>query len=91
MIDKYVELLLFVTLIATISLAFFTRRKKKEELYSLFRILFVLLSIHVFALMLLFYCKDIFINQEDLLFIDGISYISTCNLPVILYFIALKY
>ena len=91
MIDKYVELLLFVTLIATISLAFFTRRKKKEELYSLFRILFVLLSIHVFALMLLFYCKDIFANQEDLLYIDGISYISTCNLPVILYFIALKY
>lgn len=30
-------------------------------------------------------------NQENLLFIDGISYISTCNLPVILYFIALKY
>ena len=32
MIDRYVELLLFVTLIATISLAFFTRKKKKEEL-----------------------------------------------------------
>ncbi len=91
MIDRYVELLLFVTLIATISLAFFTRKKKKEELYSLFRILFVLLSIHVFALMLLFYFKDSFMNQENLLFIDGISYISTCNLPVILYFIALKY
>ena len=91
MIDRYVELLLFVTLIATISLAFFTRKKKKEELYSLFRILFLLLSLHVFALMLLFYFKDSFINQENLLFIDGISYISTCNLPVILYFIALKY
>ena len=91
MIDRYVELLLFVTLIATISLAFFTRKKKKEELYSLFRILFILLSIHVFALMLLFYFKDSFMNQENLLFIDGISYISTCNLPVILYFIALKY
>lgn len=89
--DRYVELLLFVTLIATISLAFFTRRKKKEELYSLFRILFLLLSVHVFALMLLFYFKDSISNQENLLFIDGISYISTCNLPVILYFIALKY
>ena len=91
MIDRYVELLLFVTLIATISLAFFATKKKKEELYSLFRILFILLSIHVFALMLLFYFKDSFMNQENLLFIDGISYISTCNLPVILYFIALKY
>ena len=91
MLDRYVELLLFVTLIATISLAFFTNKKKKESLYKLFRVLFILLSVHVFALMLLFYCKDKFINQENLLFIDGISYISTCNLPVILYFIALKY
>ena len=89
--DKYEELLIFITLIDTISLTNFTRRKKKEELYSLFRILFVLLSIHVFALMLLFYCKDIFANQEDLLYIDGISYISTCNLPVILYFISFNY
>ena len=85
MLDRYVELLLFVTLIATISLAFFTNKKKKESLYKLFRVLFILLSVHVFALMLLFYCKDKFINQENLLFIDGISYISTCNLPVILY------
>ena len=91
MLDRYVELLLFVTLIATISLTFFTNKEKKESLYKLFRVLFILLSVHVFALMLLFYCKDKFINQENLLFIDGISYISTCNLPVILYFIALKY
>ena len=89
--DKYVELLLFVTLLATITLAFFTRKKKKEELYSLFRMLFILLSIHVFALILLFYFKDSFVNEENLLFIDGISYISTCTLPVVLYFIALKY
>ena len=54
MMDRYVELLLFLTLIATISLAFFTKKKKKEDLYSLFRILFLLLSVHVFALMLLF-------------------------------------
>ena len=89
--DRYVELLLFLTLIATISLAFFTKKKKKEDLYSLFRILFLLLSVHVFALMLLFYLKDLIENKENLLFIDGISYISTCSLPVILYFIALKY
>ena len=91
MMDRYVELLLFLTLIATISLAFFTKKKKKEDLYSLFRILFLLLSVHVFALMLLFYLKDLIENKENLLFIDGISYISTCSLPVILYFIALKY
>ena len=30
MLDRYVELLLFVTLIATISLAFFTNKKKKN-------------------------------------------------------------
>lgn len=91
MMDRYVELLLFLTLIATISLAFFTKKKKKEDLYSLFKILFLLLSVHVFALMLLFYLKDLIENKENLLFIDGISYISTCSLPVILYFIALKY
>ena len=32
MIDRYVELLLFVTLIATISLAFFTTKKKGSGL-----------------------------------------------------------
>ena len=88
--SNYVELLLLITLIATLSLAFFTR-KRKSTLYSLFRVLFLLLSIHVFALILLIYFKNFITNTEFLLYIDGISYISTCNLPVILYFIALKY
>ena len=89
--DKYVNLLLFITLIATLSLAFFTTRKKGNSLYGLFRILFLLLSLHVFALILLFYLKDYGVFEENLLYIDGLSYISTCNLPIVLYFIALKY
>lgn len=89
--EKYVELLLFVTLIATLSLAFFTRRKKENSLYGLFRIMFLLLSLHVSSLMFLFYFKDSVADVQNLLFIDGLSYISTCNLPVVLYFIALRY
>ena len=88
--DNYVEILLGITLVATLALAFFTR-KRKTVLYSLFRALFLLLSLHVFALMLLFYYKDFITNPETLMYIDDISYISTCNLPVVLYFIALKY
>lgn len=88
--DNYVELLLFITLIATLTLAFFTN-KRKSALYSLFKVLFLLLSLHVFALILLFYYKDFITDPEILMYIDDISYISTCNLPVVLYFIALKY
>lgn len=88
--DNYVELLLFITLIATLTLALFTN-KRKSALYSLFKVLFLLLSLHVFALILLFYYKDFITDPEILMYIDDISYISTCNLPVVLYFIALKY
>ena len=88
--DNYVEILLFITLLATLTLALFTR-KRKSTLYSLFRVLFLLLSLHVFALILLFYYKNFIINPDRLMYIDDISYISTCNLPVVLYFIASKY
>lgn len=88
--DNYVELLLFITLIATLALAFFTN-KRKSALYSLFKVLFLLLSLHVFALILLFYYNDFITDPEIFMYIDDISYISTCNLPVVLYFIALKY
>lgn len=88
--DNYVELLLFITLIATLSLTIFTN-KRKSTLYSLFKVLFLLLSLHVFALILLFYYKDFIADPEILMYFDDISYISTCNLPVVLYFIALKY
>lgn len=89
--NNYVHILLFVTLFAILVLVFFTTRKKDKSLYKLFRILFLLLSLHVLALILLFYLKDYIQNQENLLFIDGLTYISTCNLPVVLYFIALRY
>lgn len=89
--DNYVFILLFVTLIATLTFAFFTRKKQKSTLYSLFRVLFLLLSIHVVALILLFYFKDIILNMDTLMYIDAISYISTCNLPVILFFISSIY
>lgn len=89
--DNYVFILLFVTLIATLTFAFFTRKKQKSTLYSLFRVLFLLLSIHVVALILLFYFKDIILNMDTLIYIDAISYISTCNLPVILFFISSIY
>ena len=88
--EKYVELLLFITLIATLSLSFFIK-KKENSLYGLFRTMFLLLSLHVFSLMMLFYLKDYISNEENLLFIDGLSYISTCNLPVVIFFIALRY
>lgn len=89
--DNYVFILLFVTLIATLTFAFFTRKKQKSTLYSLFRVLFLLLSLHVVALILLFYFKDIILNMDTLIYIDAISYISTCNLPVILFFISSIY
>ena len=89
--DNYVFILLFVTLIATLTFAFFTRKKQKSTLYSLFRVLFLLLSLHVVALILLFYFKDIILNMDTLTYIDAISYISTCNLPVILFFISSIY
>lgn len=89
--DNYVFILLFVTLIATLTFAFFTRKKQKSTLYSLFRVLFLLLSLHVAALILLFYFKDIILNMDTLMYIDAISYISTCNLPVILFFISSIY
>ena len=89
--DNYVFILLFVTLIATLTFAFFTRKKQKSTLYSLFRVLFLLLSFHVVALILLFYFKDIILNMDTLMYIDAISYISTCNLPVILFFISSIY
>ena len=89
--DNYVFILLFVTLIATLTFAFFTRKKQKSTLYSLFRVLFLLLSLHVVALILLFYFKDIILNMDTLMYIDAISYISTCNLPVILFFISSIY
>lgn len=89
--DNYVFILLFVTLIATLTFAFFTRKKQKSTLYSLFRVLFFLLSLHVVALILLFYFKDIILNMDTLMYIDAISYISTCNLPVILFFISSIY
>lgn len=89
--DNYVFILLFVTLIATLTFAFFTRKKQKSTLYSLFRVLFLLLSLHVIALILLFYFKDIILNMDTLMYIDAISYISTCNLPVILFFISSIY
>lgn len=89
--DNYVFILLFVTLIATLTFAFFTRKKQKSTLYSLFRVLFLLLSLHVVALILLFYFKDIILNMDTLMYIDVISYISTCNLPVILFFISSIY
>lgn len=89
--DNYVFILLFVTLIATLTFAFFTRKKQKSTLYSLFRVLFLLLSLHVAALILLFYFKDIILNMDTLIYIDAISYISTCNLPVILFFISSIY
>lgn len=89
--DNYVFILLFVTLIATLTFAFFTRKMQKSTLYSLFRVLFLLLSLHVVALILLFYFKDIILNMDTLMYIDAISYISTCNLPVILFFISSIY
>lgn len=89
--DNYVFILLFVTLIATLTFAFFTRKKQKSTLYSLFRVLFLLLSLHVVALILLFYFKDIILNMDTLMYIDAISYISTCILPVILFFISSIY
>lgn len=89
--DNYVFILLFVTLIATLTFAFFTRKKQKSTLYSLFRVLFLLLSLHVVALILLFYFKDIILDMDTLMYIDAISYISTCNLPVILFFISSIY
>lgn len=89
--DNYVFILLFVALIATLTFAFFTRKKQKSTLYSLFRVLFLLLSLHVVALILLFYFKDIILNMDTLMYIDAISYISTCNLPVILFFISSIY
>ena len=89
--DNYVFILLFVTLIATLTFAFFTRKNQKSTLYSLFRVLFLLLSLHVVALILLFYFKDIILNMDTLMYIDAISYISTCNLPVILFFISSIY
>ena len=89
--DNYVFILLFVTLIATLTFAFFTRKKQKSTLYSLFRVLFLLLSLHVVALILLFYFKDIILNMDTLMYIDAITYISTCNLPVILFFISSIY
>lgn len=89
--DNYVFILLFVTLITTLTFAFFTRKKQKSTLYSLFRVLFLLLSLHVVALTLLFYFKDIILNMDTLMYIDAISYISTCNLPVILFFISSIY
>lgn len=89
--DNYVFILLFVTLIAILTFAFFTRKKQKSTLYSLFRVLFLLLSLHVVALILLFYFKDIILNMDTLMYIDAISYISTCNLPVILFFISSIY
>ena len=89
--DNYVFILLFVTLIATLTFAFFTRKKQKSTLYSLFRVLFLLLSLHVVALILLIYFKDIILNMDTLMYIDAISYISTCNLPVILFFISSIY
>ena len=89
--DNYVFILLFVTLISTLTFAFFTRKKQKSTLYSLFRVLFLLLSLHVVALILLFYFKDIILNMDTLMYIDAISYISTCNLPVILFFISSIY
>lgn len=89
--DNYVFILLFVTLIATLTFAFFTRKKQKSTLYSIFRVLFLLLSLHVVALILLFYFKDIILNMDTLMYIDAISYISTCNLPVILFFISSIY
>lgn len=89
--DNYVFILLFVTLIATLTFAFFTRKKQKSTLYSLFRVLFLLLSLHVVVLILLFYFKDIILNMDTLMYIDAISYISTCNLPVILFFISSIY
>lgn len=89
--DNYVFILLFVTLIATLTFAFFTRKKQKSTLYSLFRVLFLLLSLHAVALILLFYFKDIILNMDTLMYIDAISYISTCNLPVILFFISSIY
>lgn len=89
--DNYVFILLFVTLIATLTFAFFTRKKQKSTLYSLFRVLFLLLSLHVVALILLFYFKNIILNMDTLMYIDAISYISTCNLPVILFFISSIY
>lgn len=88
--NNYIEIFLLIALIATLSLSFITR-KRKSSLYKLFKVLFLLLSLHVFALMLLYYYKDIITNSQLLMYIDGISYISVCNLPVILYFIALKY
>ncbi len=89
--DNYVFILLFVTLIATLTFAFFTRKKQKSTLYSLFRVLFLLLSLHVVVLILLFYFKDIILNMDTLMYIDAISYISTSNLPVILFFISSIY
>lgn len=89
--DNYVFILLFVTLITTLTFAFFTRKKQKSTLYSLFRVLFLLPSLHVVALILLFYFKDIILNMDTLMYIDAISYISTCNLPVILFFISSIY
>ena len=89
--DNYVFILLFDTLIATLTFAFFTRKKQKSTLYSLFRVLFLLFSLHVVALILLFYFKDIILNMDTLMYIDAISYISTCNLPVILFFISSIY
>ncbi len=88
--NSYVEFSLLIALIATLLLAFFTR-KRKNILYKLFKILFLLLSLHVLALMLLYYYKDVITNPDLLMYIDDFSYICLCNLPVILYFIALKY
>ena len=88
--DNYIEILLGITLISTLALAISTR-KRKSSLYKLFKTFFLLLSLHIVVLMLLLYFKNFITNPDFLMHIDNLSYISTCNLPVILYFIALKY
>lgn len=89
--DSYIPILLSITLAATLSLAYFTTRKQKSIIYTLFKVLFLLLSLHVFALMLLFFFKSFITNMDGLMYIDAISYFSTCNLPVVLFFIASVY
>lgn len=87
---NYATVILSITIIITLIITL-SMKKKNTTLYKLFKILFVLILIFILAVLVLTIFKDNVNDVNSLMHIDSLSYIATCNLPVIFLFISLKY
>ena len=80
--------ILVFTLILNIYLIIYVRKKSKNNLAKLMIALFVLLSLHIFVLIIMKLLQN---SSIPLIYIDNFTYLSTVNLPVVFFLLATEY